>query len=300
MNWFFIALLAPALWSITNHIDKFLITKYFKNTGLGAFFVFSALIGILVLPFVLLFHHNVLTIGISNATIIVLSGILYIVCLIPYAYALQKDEASIVVPLFQVIPIFGFVLAYFGLGEKLTTQQVFASLFILFGAVGISIDLSKRKFKKEVFWLMMLSSFLFALNGFVFKFVAIKDSFWVTAFWEYIGLSIAGIFMLLFVSSYRNQFIAIIKQNVISVIGINILNDVINISAKLIMNFATLLAPLALVWVVNGFQPFFVFIFGIFLTLFFPKFNTESLIKRDIIQKVLAIILMFIGVYFLQ
>lgn len=66
------------------------------------------------------------------------------------------------------------------------------------------------------------------------------------------------------------------------------------------MNFATLLAPLALVWVVNGFQPFFVLLYGVIITLFFPKFGTESLLKKHLVQKVVAILIMFVGVLLLN
>ena len=33
MNWFLIALLPPALWSVTNHFDKYLLSKFFKGGG---------------------------------------------------------------------------------------------------------------------------------------------------------------------------------------------------------------------------------------------------------------------------
>ncbi|MBU4142239.1 hypothetical protein KKE99_05225, partial [Patescibacteria group bacterium] len=85
-----------------------------------------------------------------------------------------------------------------------------------------------------------------------------------------------------------------------AVLGWNTTNEVLNIIAKIIMNFATLLAPLALVWVVNGFQPFFVLFFGIIITLFFPRFSKENLLKKHLAQKVIAILIIFIGVYLLN
>jgi uncharacterized membrane protein len=302
MNWFTIALIAPALWSVTNHIDKYLVSKYFKGGGTGSLIIFSSLIGLFVFPVIYIFHPNVTNIETKYALLIGANGFLYVLGLLPYIYALQKDEASIVVPLFQTIPVFSYILAFIVLGETLTTMQIFASLLVILGAIALSLDLiAKRpKFKKEVFGLMFLASFLVALNGLIFKFVAIQADFWATSFWEYVGFTVLAILLLLFIPSYRKQFVSVIKANKVPVLGLNGLNEVINIVAKLSMNFATLLAPLALVWVVNGFQPFFVFLYGLILTLFFPHFGTENLARKHIIQKIVAILIMFTGTLLLN
>ena len=302
MNWFLIALIAPVLWAITNHIDKYLISKYFKGGSIGALMIFSSIIGFLLLPIIYFIEPNVLNIEISIILILVFNGILYVVGLLPYFYAIEKDEASIVVPLFQLIPLFSYILALFALDEKLTSLQIIASLLIVIGAVLISInfDNGKEKFKSKVFWLMVLSSFLVALNGLIFKIFAIKESYWTSGFWEYVGFSIFAIVLILFVKSYRKQFLYVFKNNKVVVLSINGANEILNIIAKLSMNFATILAPLALAWVVNGFQPFFVLLFGVMLAMFFPKLTDESLNKKHILQKVIAILIMFAGTYLLN
>jgi len=302
MNWFIIALAAPVLWAVTNHIDKYLINKYFRNGGVGSLIIFSSLIGIFVLPFILIIHPAVFAIKPILALLIIANGSLYVLGLLPYLYALAEDEASIVVPLFQTIPVFSYLLAFFVLGERLTSIQIIASLLIILGAITLSLDLNQKKikFKKKVFWLMFLASFLIALNGLIFKYVAIQENFWTTSFWEYIGFAVLSIVLLLFVRSYRDQFLLVVKNNKRAVLGWNTANEVLNIIAKIIMNFATLLAPLALVWVVNGFQPFFVLFFGIIIALFFPHFSKENLLKKHLAQKIVAILIIFIGVYLLN
>lgn len=302
MNWFLIALIPPLLYSVSNHIDKYLISKYFKGGGNGAVLIFSSLIGIAVSPVIWVFNPTVTDIGAGNAILLVINGFLSALILLPYFHAIEKDEASVVVPLFQTVPIFSYLLGFFVLGEILTPIQIAASFFVLAGAVLLSFDLSneKPKFKKEVFWLMLAASFLYAVTSLIFKFVAIKGDYWTTIFWEYIGLGIVGIVLFVFVTPYKLQFLTAIKLNKLSVLGLNIINEINYVCAILALRFATLLAPIALVWVVNGFQPFFVFVFGIFLTLFFPKLGTESLIKKNIIQKIIAITIMFLGTLLLK
>ena len=238
-----------------------------------------------------------------NSILIAINGFIYILAVLPYFYALQKDEASICVPLFQLIPVFSYVLAYFILGETLTNNQILGGLLVVAGAIGISLDLSNKKkikFKKEVFWLMMLSSIIFALNFLFFKYFAIQSSFWYTSFWEYVGFTIFAALLMIFVKSYREQFISVMKTNRVFVITLNGLNEILNIIAKISFNFASLLTPITVTWIVNGFQPFFVFTYGVILTLLFPKIVNEKIDKNSIVHKITAILIMFAGTYFIN
>lgn len=302
MNWFWIALFAPALWSITNHIDKYLLSKYVKGATSGALIIFSSIFGIFALPFILIFEQNIFNIGSLDIFLIISSGILYLLGVIPYFKALEQDDASVVIPMFQTIPIFGFIYAYFLLGETLTSKQILASILIIIGAIAISLDLEHKipKLKKSILFYMVLSSATFAGVDLLFKFVAINEGFWISTFWHFVGYVIFAIFVLIFIKTYRQQFMRIMSQNKIPVIGLNSLNELLNIVARGMFGFASLLAPLALVQVVNGFQPFFVFIFGIILTLFFPHLGSEKLTKKSIYQKIVAIIIIFVGTYLLN
>ncbi|TSC87678.1 MAG: Uncharacterized protein G01um101416_358 [Microgenomates group bacterium Gr01-1014_16] len=264
--------------------------------------VFSSIIGLFLLPFIAFFHPEVLVFSISNILIIV-NGFLYILAVLPYFYALQKDEASICVPLFQLTSIFSFILSYMVLGETLSNYQLLSGLLVIIGAVGISLDLSERKkikFKNEVFWLMALSSLIFSLNFLFFKYFAIQSNFWLTSFWEYVGFAIFAFLLMLFVKSYRVQFIIVLKTNRAAVLGINGINELVNIITKISFNVASLLTPITLVWIVNGLQPFFVFLYGVILTIFFPKISQENIARRALSQKLIAIVIMFIGVYLIQ
>jgi len=306
MNWLFIALLAPILWAATNHIDKLLVSRYFKGSTIGALAIFSSLIGLVILPIIYIVNPNVLTIGFSNALLLVLSGFFYIIATVIYLYAIQKDEASIVVPLFQTIPIFSYVLALIFLNEQLNTGQILAGLVIIFGAIILTLELNlsqKVKFKADVFWLMMASSFVYSLNLFLFKFVGISGGFWQTSFWEYFGFIVAAGIIWIFIPKWRQDFLNILngfKSNALNIFSINALNETLNIVAKMIFNFASLLAPLALVSLVNGFQPIFVFIFGIILTLLWPSLGKESITKKDLVQKFIAIVIILFGAYLIQ
>lgn len=302
MNWFLIALLPPAFWSVTNYFDKYLLSKYFKGGGVGALMIFSSIIGVFLLPIIAFIHPEVLSFSVKNI-LIAINGFLYLLAILPYFYALQKDETSIAVPIFQLIPVFSYVLAYFVLGETLTGVQILGGLLVVAGAIWISLELSEEKkisFKKEVFFLMLLSSLLFALNFLFFKYFAIQSSFWFTSFWEYVGFATFSFLLWVFIKPYRLQFMKVMKENKLTVLGLNGINEVVNLVAKVSFNVASLLTPLTLVWIVNGLQPFFVFVYGIILTFMFPHIIKEEVHKKALFQKIIAIVVMFVGTYLIH
>jgi len=303
MNWFLIALIPPAIWSATNHFDKYLISKYFKGGGVGALMMFSSIIGVFILGVIAIIHPEVLSYPIAKGLFIALNGFVYLLATLPYLYALRKDEASIAVPMFQMIPVFTYFLAWLILGETLSGSQLMGGILIILGAIIISLELSevnKISIKKEVLILMTISSLFFSLNFIFFKYFAISATFWITSFWEYVGFAIFSFFLFVFIKKYRDEFISVIKANKVNVLTLNGINEILNIIAKLAFNFASLLAPITLTWVVDGFQPFFVLLYGVILTLFFPHISQENISKKHLAHKFLAIAIMFIGTFFIN
>jgi len=300
MHWFWIALIAPALWGVTNYIDKYLLSRYFKGGNTGTLIIFSALVGFFVLPIAWLIEPAVFSISSRNLFLILTSGLLFSLYLFPYFYALSKDEASVVIPIFQIIPIFSFILAYFFLGEVLSIKQIVAGLIIILGAIGLSLEIrEKTRFKKEVFGAMILASALISVAFLLFKYVAVEESFWMATFWENVALFCVGMFLIVFIRPYRQQFFRILKETKNIFLGINVVNEVVGTIAGLTFTFASLLAPIALVQIVNGFQPFFVLLYGILLTKIAPSLVKEDISKKALAQKIVFIILIFLGTYLL-
>jgi drug/metabolite transporter (DMT)-like permease len=303
MNWFLIALIPPAIWSATNHFDKYLISKYFKGGGVGALMMFSSIIGVFILGVIAIIHPEVLNYPVAKGLFIALNGFVYLLATLPYLYALRKDEASIAVPMFQMIPVFTYFLAWLILGETLSGSQLFGGILIILGAIIISLELSevnKISIKKEVLFLMTISSLFFSLNFIFFKYFAINASFWVTSFWEYVGFAVFSFLLFVFIKKYRDEFVSVIKANKVTVLTLNGINEILNIIAKLAFNFASLLTPIALTWIVDGFQPFFVLLYGVLLTMFFPHISQENISRKHLAHKILAISIMFIGTFFIN
>ena len=301
MSWFLIALAGPVLWGAVNHVDKYIISRFFKgDRGVGSLVVFTSFSGLIMAIGIAIFSPDSLVFNTAAAFIIAVNGAILVASFIPYMYAMEHEEASFISALWQLIPVFAYVLALIFLNEHLSVVQLLASFLVIIGAVIISLDLAHTtRFKAKPFWLMVLSSFMVAVNALVFKIIALGGNFWGTAFWEYIGGGIFGILLLVLIPLYRQQFFMTIRRGRFKVTGINLIAEGMNIAGKLAANYASLLAPLALVWVVNGFQPLLVFFYGIILTLFIPQWGRENISPKIILQRVSAIIIIFIGVVLL-
>lgn len=298
MNWFIIALITPIAHSIVNHLDKYLLSKYFKGGTVGALVLFSSIFAIFALPFIYFFNANAISLKTTDALLLMLNGVFIVLAYICYFYALDKDEASFVAPLFQLIPVLGFILGYFILGETLSVKEFIGSLIVIAGAVILSIELgdSRIKVKKAVILLMFGSSLLYAINAVVFKFVTeTQMQFWPALFWDLLGKALFGILIFLCIKSYRQEFIAIFKQNKAPILTMSVFGEILALVGEGALVFATLLAPVALVQVVSGFQPMFVFIIGVLLTLFLPRFGQESLKGRHLVQKLVGIVIIIVG-----
>lgn len=268
---------------------------------MGSLIIFSSFFSVVALPVVIFFHPDVFAVSLGQAIALAVNGMLIVLSVLFYFYALRHDDASAVVPFYQTIPVFAFALGYFFLGETVSASQATASLFIILGALALSLNVSGGKgwFKKEVAVLMLGASLLYAVNGIVFKFIALDEGFWVSTFWGLVGKILFGVIFLLFVPSYRNQFFAMVRENNFTVLGLNSLSETMFIVGEGVTQYATLLAPVALVLLVNSFQPVFVFLSGAALTLFLPRISKESLELKVLAQKFLGIGLVVAGSYFL-
>lgn len=302
MSWFFIALIGPFLYALTNHIDKLLIEKYFKESGVGTLLLFSSLLSALALPFFFLADSTILSVSLTNIFWLMIVGILNAAVLWCYLLALKDEEASIAVVFYQLVPVFGYVLGYFILGEVLNQLQLIAMAVVILGTSIVAFEIeadNKFKLRRNTIFLMGGAAFFWALESVIFKAVALEENVWRSLFWEHLMLGLAGVVIFIFMHSYRTHFIRAIRENSKGILSLNVANESLYMLGNVAFSLAYLLAPIALVLLAESYQPLFVFAIGIFLTLFFPRLTAEKIEARHLWQKLLAICITGIGTYLL-
>ena len=297
MAWLLLAFSGPVLWAASTHFDKYLVERYFKHSDVAVLLIFTALIGLLTLPFIAIFEHTIFDPRAASIALIVLSGVLYMGAMLFYLHALQSDEASVVAPFFQTVPLFGYVLAYFVLGERLSSVQLTGGILIVVGTLIVSVRVGQkaRRFKLRLVLLMLGCGLAAAVSGLIFKLFAIEVAFWTTTFWMFVGEAIFGA-ALLCVESYRRQLVDLFRAHAAALVAVNGSNELINLGGALGNRYALMFAPLSIVQAISSTTTLFVFVFGVLLSILFPQFGRETLSWRDLLQKGAAAVLVALGV----
>lgn len=299
MNWLIYAFAGPVFWAASTHIDKYLVERYFKDSDVGVLLIFTALIGLVMLPFILYWQPGVLALAWKDILVIALSGVLYMAAMYFYLRALQGDEASVVAPFFQAGPVFGYALAYLVLGETLTHLQLAGGALIVVGGLLLSVHPGAGHVRLRLVLLMLVCAFILAVSSVIFKVFAVHDAFWSTTFWMYIGEALYGAWLLA-LPGPRRQFFALLRRNTGAVISVNAANELINLGGGLGMRYALLLAPLSLVQAITSTTTLFVFLFGVLLSLFLPALGREDLSARNLMQKGISTLLIAGGVFLID
>src|ERR1700684_283103 len=165
MSWLFFAFSGPVLWAISVHLDKYIVERFFKENNVAVLILFTAFIGLLLLPLIWFYEPSVVNLSPAGIVLIMLSGVFYMSAMLFYLRALQSEEASVVAPFFQAGPLFGYVLAYLVLGETLSPRQLLGGALIIVGALFVSIRFgqSMKMFKTRLAVLMVACGFIMAL-----------------------------------------------------------------------------------------------------------------------------------------
>jgi len=294
--WLLFAFSGPLAWAASMHIDKFLLEKYFKRGSVAVSMVFTAIIGLLLLPFILIFVPGVFAFDRLSIVVMIASGLLYMGGMLFYLYALQTEEASIVGLLSPAGPVLAFVLAFFVLGERLAPGQLVGGVMVVAGVFIASFRFGGGKiiFRKHATMMMTAAIVCFAASSLIFKYFAVPELFWPATFWTYVGEALFGAGILAFASE-RRIFMKLIKTNPKVMLTTNAVNELVNLGGSLAARYALVLAPLALVQAVTSTTPLMVFILGTIITMFLPKLGRENISKTILIQKSAAAILVVIG-----
>lgn len=303
---YLLALISPFLYATGNIIDSYLVSKYgnkVEGSIIGLILISSFFSIVLLIPLFCIFYSEICEINILSILLLVFSGIISMTSIIAYLYALAEDNATAVTVWWQIIPFFSCVLGYIFLGEQITNIQILGGLLVVSGAilVGSEVFNVKELFNKKVFFLMIIASLLYSIVGLLFKIGTLEShSFWVSSFYENIGVLLVGVFIFAFSSKSRFTFFTVFKIDKKQLIVLNSINELIFIGATLITQFVILSIPLVISSIINGLTPLFVFIFSLIFAFFFPETIKDiNISRKDIYKNSFGLIISLIGLILL-
>lgn len=314
MGWFLLAIISYLILAIVNLGDKFVVDKLIQSSRSYAFVVgaLSAVVFVIA-PWFLVWP------GLYLLLINMIAGALFVFALWTMYESLKLGEASrVVVVIGSIIPVFTIIFSILFFKEKFNLSQWLGVLFLLSGMLIISFIVGRRKrwsdflkrtfsifyggYNKKWIFLSIVAALLYSAFFIVTKYAYQKQDF-LSAFIWIRGGSLLIVVLFLIDRSSRREILKSFKTKKrpvsISRKWFVLINQFLGSLAFLVQNYAVYLGPVAIINALQGVQYAFLLLLGIFFSIFFPKILHEDVSRSVLIKKIIAIILVGIGLYFM-
>lgn len=296
-NWIYFALIAQGIWSVTSLIDKFVISRGYIRNPL-VYIILNGLMNIFLI--FLLPFAGFEPIKSVDFLILIIGGAIFMASVAVYYKAVQYEDISKVIILYQLGPIFVLVLSFFLLNEALTKNHIVGFSMLLCAGLAVSYKKTDGRLKiSKVFYLMLISMLLSSIG-----FVTAKYAYSITSFWSaFLWLRMSGftaLLVLVFPPVGRDA-IKTFKAMPNKIKGLMTFKMVIDFSAFVFAGYALMNGPTSLVAALSStVLPLFVFIWASAISIYFPSIIKEDVRKGTLLMKLAAIIFIIIGIIFIN
>ena len=229
---------------------------------------------------------------------IILAALFNILGIYSIFSALDDFDVSKIVPTVGALqPIFVviFSLLIWG-GDAMKGSQVFAFAILLLGSVLISIEKNYRVTRRSL-KLSFFAALFFSLEMIFAKIVYLDIAFWDGFIWMKI-FGFVFVMGFLFNKTFRSDIFKIDQRLDKNTGIVFFLAQGFGGLANILQGWAISLVPLAYLGIMNameGLQYVFLFVFALIISITLPKLLKEKISKTIIIQRIVAIILIIIG-----
>jgi len=286
MLWALVAIFAAFCNAVVYIIDKFILSKYVKNPIVPVM-ISSVLALVSGISVYLLFGFSEMSY--FNIFLTFVAALGYVSMLVFYFRAMKIEDASTVSALFYIAPLFTAVLAFFFLAESFTPIKYAGIVLIVAGALLISL----RKFKlSNALWLMIPAILSVSVTTIIIKYLTGFADF-LTIF-AYLRIWSFVIMIPVLFHSFRS-LVKTVKLHGLKPVAMMTFSESLTLFVTFLMTFAFSIGQVTLVNALSSVQPFFVLLFMVVLSAFFPKILKEDIGRSTVILKLVAIALMFVG-----
>lgn len=290
MMWLIFTLIAAFFFTIANMIDNYFANHIFKNTHVLIFYV--SLLNLLFIPIVFLFQIPELP-TLAQLPLLIILGLENTLYLYPYYKALQSDDTSTVVSLFSIGKMFVPLLAFFIVGEILTSIQYVGFAIIILASTFLTWK-GKIQFNKSLGY-MIMTSLLIAIGIVTYKYLYTTAT-WSTGFvWATIFSFLVALPLLL-ISTIRKQInvqFPQFKKN----IKLFVAEEFVTFLGLATFTYALTLQKVSIVEAVVSIQPFIVIVITIIARQYWPTIFKEDITAKVLAKKSILFIIMIVGVY---
>lgn len=315
MTWLIITIIAYFLLAIAAIVDKTLVKKgAIPNPFVYTFYIaiLGGVLMILLLPFGIVWP------GISQFWVAMAAGGAFTLGLWFIFFALRKEEASRVTPMTGgLTAVFVILLASLFLKEKFSFTQTVALICIIFGTFLISLEFDRQKgalvwFKQKIIFnqkyvlpklrrtilYALPSAFFFALSWVITKDVYNHQPFISGFFWTRLGAFAIALIPMLWLKNRQAIFKKqASKQNTSKTKYRFLFGQSCGGAGNILIQVAVSMASVSIIQALQGIQYVFIFIIIFLSTCLTPRFLKETMSSQIIFQKIIAIVLIGMGLY---
>ncbi|MBF8280419.1 MAG: hypothetical protein HW383_192 [Candidatus Magasanikbacteria bacterium] len=296
MPWLLATVLGHIFTASAIIFDKFFVSKIFRRPA-----TFAVVIGAFSIFAVVLIPFGVGYPGFFRLLVNIASGAAFTLALVFLYSSLKHGEATRVAPFMGgLIPIFTFLFAYLALSEKLAAHEMLAFVFLIVGGALVALNRGGQFEKTHIqgFFYGAVAAVLFAFSAVMAKYAYIREPFIEAFFWQRIGGALVVPF-LLSDAGVRHESREFLHQLFGRTGAYLLLGKLTGATGFVLLQYAIKTGSVTLVQALAGLQYVFLFVLATFATIFFPKILKEHLNGMRIAQKILAIILVGLGLFLL-
>lgn len=289
-----IATFAYLLYAVNGVIDKFLLTHAVRKPVVYTFYIgVTSPLTLLLAPFGLKF------LSVQDFFVALVGGACFVIALYFMYVATRATSVSRILPIEGgLVPMFTLGLAYFILNERLSGPQLMAFIFLVVGAILISLKKEQGEWHPKALGNAIIAAFLFALSLTLTKYIFDQTNFVSGLIWTRLGFFAAAMSLLMTAKNRRDIFgapKATSTGNKLLYYGARISGGI----AGLAQNYAISLGSVTIVNALQGTQYSFLLLLTVFLSKYHPKILKEQISGNIIVQKISAILLITAGLFLL-
>ncbi|MDP3741274.1 MAG: EamA family transporter [bacterium] len=290
-----IAVFAYFLFAVNGVVDKFLLSKVVKQPIAYAFYIgITGPLTLLLAPFGL---QSLLTPG--DFFIAIVGGGSFIFALVFFYKAIRQTSISRILPIEGgFVPFFTLILAYVLLHERLGDTQIFAFALLVSGAVLIAFKKEKTGWHASALGNGIIAAFLFALSFTLTKYTFDQTNFVSGLIWTRLGFFLVSLSFLI-PENTRKHILNTPKETSTGskflYYGTRITGGV----AGLLQNYSIAIGSVTIVNALQGTQYAALLLMTMLLSKYYPRILKEKASPGILVQKILALILIVLGLIFL-
>lgn len=286
MSWIFLAIVSYFLIAIVQVVDKYLLSSKAKNALVYVFYI-----GVLNSIAFIFWPLDFSLLNLGTVLIAFSAGTTFFLAVfLLYTSMIKGSVSRIVSVVGGISPIFVLVLSSFFLNERMPSLWLIAFAFLISGSILLALG---KGIKLTLY--LFASALFFALHFFFSKLVFLETTFLNGFIWIRTGVLFLSIFVFFF-PSFRKVLAKNSLKMSKKLFLLFVSNKTLSAVAFVLLNYAIMLGPVAMINALQGVQYASVFILVLILSNFYPKIVKESFSAKIMFRKLLGILLVSAGV----